>query len=307
MATNGTEIAVLTPKEAGVLAVGTSVTPLARYLKTKMATIKAVVPKHFDADAHYRTALMMVARKPELRDCTIESICQAVIDAGALGLYLNTHLGQAWIVPFGRRDSRLKDAVMIPGYAGLIQLGFNTGLLESIRVVSVFKGDDFVYQEGLEQKCEHTPRGNQNPREITHVYTVTKMRGNPPFAKVFLRERIEQIRATSPQKDGTTWRNNYQAMAEKSAIRQTFKTLPKSPERLARAMSLYDEHEGLVEQMDVDFDVIETSFVDAEVHAESEPSGDAAEEHGRPEDAEDMAAALNVPPSGKPVTVGHGH
>ena len=62
---------------------------------------------------------MLLANKPELRPCTIESFVGCVMTAAELGLSLTPQLGQAYITPFKDKKRGIVVATFIPGYQGL--------------------------------------------------------------------------------------------------------------------------------------------------------------------------------------------
>ena len=75
--------------------------------------------------------------------------------------------------------------------------------------------------------------------ELFAVYGVVKFKDGTCHFEVLTKDDVERHRKRSKQADGSTWTNDYVAMAKKTAIRMAVKTVPKSPERpnLARALA----------------------------------------------------------------------
>lgn len=64
--------------------------------------IQRALPKHMDADRIARIALTAVRTTPKLLDCDQFSFLAALMQSAQLGLELNTGLGQAYLIPYGK-------------------------------------------------------------------------------------------------------------------------------------------------------------------------------------------------------------
>jgi recombination protein RecT len=194
-------------------------------------------PAHIKASRMQRMAMTVVQQNPDLLDCNRASLLGAIMTAAQLGLYPDVSvLGHAYFVPFKRR------VVFIAGYKGLIDLAGRGGMVTSIMGYAVYEGDAFEFEYGLYPTLKHKPSEEpQAERELTHVYAIARIRGEPtPQFVVMTKEQVDAIMARSPARHKGPWVTDYEPMAIKSAIRRLVKYLPISSE-LQRAVGL-DEH-----------------------------------------------------------------
>ena len=85
-------------------------------LRAKAPAISALLPRHLVADRYVRLVVALVARKPELLECSPASILQSVMLAGRLGLECDSTMNQGHLVPYKGK------CTFIPGYMGLVEL-----------------------------------------------------------------------------------------------------------------------------------------------------------------------------------------
>lgn len=207
--------------------------------------IGQIVPKHLKPDRLLRVAILALERTPGLRSCTPASLAGGIVQASVLGLEIGDGLNSAHLIPFKKRGKGNQPDVMIAtfvlGYGGMIDLALRSGRISTIFAFEVYKGDDFAQVLGDDPKIEHrrTPEGEENvgdPKRVTHVYAVAKMKDGGTIYRVLSRKQVELHRSRSKAKDGP-WVTDWIEMALKTAIRVLFKYLPKSPE-MAQAYQL---------------------------------------------------------------------
>jgi recombination protein RecT len=194
-------------------------------------------PDHIKAARMQRMCMTVVQQNPDLLDCNRASLLGAIMTAAQLGLYPDVSvLGHAYFVPFKKK------VVFIAGYKGLIDLAGRGGMVTSIMGYAVYEGDAFEFEYGLYPTCKHKPSDEpQAERELTHVYAIARIRGEPtPQFVVMTKEQVDAIMARSPARHKGPWVTDYEPMAIKSVIRRLVKYLPISSE-LQRAVGL-DEH-----------------------------------------------------------------
>lgn len=203
------------------------------------------------ADRLIRCMITEVTRNPALMECTPLSLFGSVIQSGQLGLCIGGPLGEAYIIPYKngalskkmKRD--VKDAQLIIGYKGIIQLGYRSSALRRITPVPVRKGDKFAFARGLNQDLIHEPlRNNRNP--VTDYYVVLElMNGGRDFETFTVEDAVEfrdryatvrgapdYVRDKSPWYDITPERTGagFDAMALKTLVRRIGKRTPLSVE-----------------------------------------------------------------------------
>lgn len=203
-------------------------------VSTRKAAYAAVLPKHLNADRFVRSAMIAVARTPKLLKCHPDTMYQALQTAATLGLEVSGVLGSAYLVPYG-------DAVqLIPGYRGLIALARQSGEVTSIDAYVVHEGDICHVKLGTEPTIEHEPKLDGDPGKLRLVYAVAKLVGGGVQFVVMTKAEIEKIRSGSKAGNSGPWKDHYEEMAKKTAIRRLMKYLPLSVEKLARALEVDD-------------------------------------------------------------------
>ncbi len=223
------------------------------------------LPRHMDPDRVARIAVTLVGGNPALAACTPESFLGALMTASQLGLEPGP-LGEAYLVPYGNK------VTFIPGYKGLIKLAWQSNMLKSIDAHVVFEKDEFDYAYGLEPFLKHKPvRGKRGER--TDVYAcATFLNGGSAFVVMSI-DDVEAIRDRSRASKKGPWVTDWDAMAQKTAVKQLSKFLPMSTELRAFAQAVAldgttrDNIEGTVD--DVIPDYVEGDIVEGD----DEPDG----------------------------------
>ncbi|MFR1027701.1 MAG: recombinase RecT [Parasutterella sp.] len=138
------------------------------------------VPKHLSADRMARIAATELRKTPDLLDTTPASFMGAVMQSAQLGLEPGSALGQAYLVPFNKKDQKTgkwyKECQLILGYRGMIDLARRSGQVLSLSAFAVHEGDDFSYQLGLHPDIHHVPScdAGRIKKPIIFVYAVAK-------------------------------------------------------------------------------------------------------------------------------------
>lgn len=208
------------------------------------------------------------SRDPRLLECTPKSLFGAVIQAGQLGLTIGGPLGEAFMMPFkNSKNGGLKEATLIPGYKGLIQLMHRSDKVKRLTPGIVRDGDDFLFSRGFAQNLAHAPKRN-NRGDVTDYYVVVELvNGGADFETftyedaIAFRDRFSTTR-NAPQfvRDKSPWydmAHGFHEQACKTLIRRLAKRLPLSVD-MARAGQLEDAADegkpqqlgGLVGEMD---------------------------------------------------------
>jgi recombination protein RecT len=208
--------------------------------------IKRALPKHLTADRMVRIATTALRTTRNLSLCLPETFFGSLLQASQLGLEVNTPLGHAWLIP--RKNGELSrhagrdvyECTLMIGYQGMIDLSRRAmdsrgeHLVVGIRARGVRLGDEFEWEDGLYPKLFHrrsTAIDRQN-MELTHAYAVAKLAGDEREFEVLTRAEVEERKARSAaaKLGSSPWNSDYEAMANKSAVRALWKWLPKSSE-----------------------------------------------------------------------------
>lgn len=211
-------------------------------LKNQLA---AALPKHMTPDRMARIVLTEVRKNPELAECDQMSFLGAIIQAAQLGLEPGSGLGHAYLIPFRNRSKNIKEVQMIPGYRGLIDLARRSAEISSLSAHCVYRGDEFDFEYGLNERLSHKPKGETDPDKIVFVYAVAKFKDGGHQFEVMTRSQVDAVR-DGLKYPNPVWRDHYAEMARKTAVRRLAKYLPQSPElrRATELEAMVDEEKG---------------------------------------------------------------
>lgn len=202
-------------------------------LTSRKGAIAGRLPAHLrkDVDRMVKVALTAAAKTPKILQCSQESVMLSIMQAAELGLEPGGALGEGYLVPYGQTCQ------FIPGYRGLISLARRSGQIVSIEAHSVFAGDEFVVEFGLDPKLVHRPTLSKDRGEITAFYAIARIVGGGLQYDYMTRADVDSIRSRSKAGQSGPWVTDYAEMGKKTVIRRLFKTLPVSVE-LCRALEL---------------------------------------------------------------------
>lgn len=230
--------------------------------------VQSMVPKHMTPERLMRVSLAAISRTPKLATCTPESLVGAVTACAVMGLEPNL-IGHAYLVPFWNGKIKRMECQFQIGYKGFIDLVRRTGDVDKIDALPVYENDLIVYVQGTESFVIHVPFamvGNLNesmfndnanfmhvvlrgalvewkkksPTEqgqVTSYYSYYKLKSGSTGFKVMTKPEVEKHRDQfSKSKDKDTgeftgpWKDNFDAMAMKTCVKQMIKFMPISIE-----------------------------------------------------------------------------
>ena len=230
------------------------------------------LPKFLTPDKMMRVALTAMNKNPKLLECTQTSLIGSILTSAQLGLLPDEVLGEAYLIPFkNNRANRMECQFMI-GYKGLCTLAYRSGVVQSVQARAVFKGDEFEFEMGLNERLVHRPKGNKNPAEITHFYSIVRMKEGGYVMNVMTREEVEKIRNESAnykfayKKEDTVWGKYFEEMGCKTVLRRIMKYVPMSSE-VMRAIG-QDELADIGKQ-NFSADILEMPEIDEEIKDEA--------------------------------------
>jgi len=175
-----------------------------------------------------RTFLTCVFKNPKLMKCTQDSLLACLIQTAELGLEPGDALQHAFVVPYG------ESATIIIGYRGLMALARRSGEIKSFDVNIVYKDEvdsgRFKYTAGLHPDIKHDVMldCNRDDNQVQYVYAVAELKDGGYQHVAMTKNEVDKIRSMSKQPHGFGWKNHYQEMTKKTAIRRLFKLLPAS-------------------------------------------------------------------------------
>lgn len=236
------------------------------YLSKMLPTINAVLPKHMTGERLVRIVAAAASRQPELLECTPISIIQAVVVASQMGLEPVGPLGQAYLVPYKNSKNGKKEAQLIPGYRGMIELARRSGNIVNIEAHVVHDKDEFAFCFGLDPKLEHKPyMGEGDAGKTVAVYAIARFRDGGYQTDVMTISEIKAIQDRSKASGFGPWKTDFDEMARKTVVKRLCKYLPLSVE-LANAVAADNAAEVGLNQLDaLDVELPDGMTIDTEV------------------------------------------
>lgn len=210
-------------------------------LERSWPRIAAVIGNNLSPQRLYQMYVSTINREPQLANCSVESVLSCFMKCAALGLEPSNvdGLGRAYILPYGNKNYRTgqKEATLIIGYKGMIDLARRSGQIRDISARAVHEGDEFTYSYGLNEDLRHVPCAK--PGKLTHVYMIANFKDGGHYFQVMNADEIEAAAKRSPSygKAVSPWKSDYEAMAKKTVIRRAFPYLPVSVEARDAAAS----------------------------------------------------------------------
>lgn len=159
--------------------------------------------------------------KRALLGCTMASLYTAISECVSLGL--EPRLGRAYFVPYGR------ECKLILGYQGMLDLARRSGVMATAH--AVFKGDEFLFAEGTNERIEHIPNldAERNESTFLYAYVVSRLADGQIFHTVMNRGEIEAVRSQySKSGNKGPWSTDFVEMAKKTVVRRAAKNWPLS-------------------------------------------------------------------------------
>lgn len=193
--------------------------------------LSGVIP----AETYLQAALGSFATNPKLYECDPVSVLGSLLQAAQLKLQVSGALGQAYIVPYGRK------AQFIPGYRGLIELARRSGQVRSITAQVVYSNDDFEFSFGRNEDLNHRPAMGDRG-EIIYVYAYAHLKDDGYAQEVMSVDDVKAIQARSKGGQYGPWKDHWSEMARKTVLRRLSKYLPMSIE-FAKAVEMDIKHD----------------------------------------------------------------
>jgi recombination protein RecT len=166
------------------------------------------------------------------------------------------------------------------GYQGLMELAYRSKKVKSISAHCIYESETHLpgfYIKRIDGKTEvNHPFSFEEPTgDMVAVYATARLEDLDTHTVVLRKSQVERFRQLSKAPNSPAWKNHYEAMAKKTAIRQLAKFLPKSiADDLTRGAAI-DEQQDFAESQstaDIQKDAEAGSEI---VDANFEPEGQA--------------------------------
>ncbi len=184
-----------------------------------------------DGDRFITSIVTAVGTNPQLAQCDYSSILSAALLGEALKLSPSPQLGQFYMVPYNDNKRRMKVAQFQLGYKGYIQLAIRSGQYRDIDVICVKEGE-LVSYDPFRQKGEFKaildPLAREKAETIGYYAYFELLNG---FRKELYWSKEQMIAHAKMYSQGyasdlannrayTFWSKNFDAMAQKTMLRQ---------------------------------------------------------------------------------------
>lgn len=254
---------------------------LAGQIREMESQFALAMPKGMEAAQLVRDALTSLKQTPKLAECTPQSVLGSLMTCAQLGLRPGV-LGHAWVLPYWDNKSRGYQAQLIVGYKGFVELAYRSGQIASIIGRTVYEGDTFDVEYGLDDKLVHRPAmTGTRSKPIAHYAMVKLANGGRSFWVMTEDEMQAWKKKYAPtNKAGDIvgpWRSDYEAMARKTCLLRLAAWLPKSTE-LAYAIEVDN---GVRTNVDPSASLAEVTYHHAEQVAD-EPEAEITAEDAFP-------------------------
>jgi recombination protein RecT len=181
-------------------------------------------------------ALQLINKSQQLQKCSKQSLQVAVLNISNIGLSLNPAAKEAYLIP--RYLNGQMEAVLEPGYVGLVKLLTDAGSVKSMVCQLVYEKDSFeIDLANNVQPVKHKPELSKSKRgNITGAYALATLIDGTRQVEYMSMEDIDEIKLRSEtykaylnQKiKSCTWVSDYGEMARKTVIKRIYKYLPRT-------------------------------------------------------------------------------
>lgn len=234
----------------------------ADFMKPREKAFASAVPKGVDSEKLFRVALAAYSRTPDLWDCEIGSVYNAIQQAGALGLEVLSPLGHAYLRPGYNSKTQQREATLMIGYRGLMEIAYRSGTVASIIAEPVYDADDFEWERNeAGDKLRHKPNLSAlDLGKIKAAYCRVTLVAGGTVLRVLSARDIEKRRKVAGDRSDM-WRDWPEEGARKSAVKAAMKYLRLRPDDLEKLNAIEGDDAG-----DVDFAALATDAPEAKVN-----------------------------------------
>lgn len=188
------------------------------------------MPKGAEAAQLVRDALTCLKMTPDLAKCTPASVLGSLMTCAQLGLRPGV-LGHAYVIPFRDRQSGTHQAQLIVGYKGVVELAYRSPSVASVIARTVYEGDTFDVDYGLDDSLIHKPAMEAERTDPTAHYAIVKFNNGGRVFWVMSEAEMQAWRKKYGRAGSRSpWVTDYEAMARKTVLLRLAAWMPKSTE-----------------------------------------------------------------------------
>lgn len=154
----------------------------------------------------------------KLHNADSNQLLGGLISAARLGLTFGPPYYECYILPLKTGPT------FYIGTKGLIKIAYQSGIIKSLNVQTVYEGDEFEYAIGTTPYIKHIPNLlEENDIKPFAYYATVKLSSGEELIQV-LTEKVIKKKYYNPKK--APWEEHYEEMAKKVVLRKLMKLLP---------------------------------------------------------------------------------
>jgi recombination protein RecT len=231
------------------------------------------------APQYMSSIINLVQSDVNLQKCDPMTVIGACMVAAALNLPVDKNLGYAWVIPYGNR------AQFQLGYKGYIQLALRTGQYKNINVIPIHEGELVSFNPLIEEiKIDFDKRVSD--KVIGYAGYFELINGFRKTVYWTVEQVIAHRDRFSKQKDGKVWREDFDAMACKTVLKNMLSKWGILSVEMQRA---FTDDEQAVRATESGDTVIDVDFETGDIVDEQNTETASTEEGGSSE-----VAGLNI-------------
>lgn len=198
---------------------------------------RAVPAGTVDVDRFILEAWHAIRASKYLVMCDWSTLGGGILTAAQLGLSLNPTLGEAWLIPrkARRQDEHGKwrdvwEANFQLGYKGVLKLARRSGTVGAVTTGTIHDWGELEEVYGTSPRLVVRPIRPRPAEPIAYWCRVQMLDGADDVFAVMERSELEAIRDSIPgaNRDGSAWREHFDAMASLTVFRRLRSMLPLS-------------------------------------------------------------------------------
>lgn len=209
--------------------------------------IQNLIPKGANLERWKSVMANVFQRQPDLLFCTRQSLEIAFRQAAELGLEPSGVRGHAWIIAYENsvkmrgQEFRVKQALLQPGYRGLIELALRSGEARKVEAWVVKEGDLFQVSGGDEPGIRHQISiEGWEARPAIAYYAVATLANGEKLRDWMTAEAVQKVRMRSKAPNSLMWAHYPHEGGRKTIVRRLLKYLRLSPE-VEQALEIDDQ------------------------------------------------------------------
>lgn len=182
-------------------------------------------------------AIQLIRKTPKLKQCSPLSIIGGLVTCAQLDLRPGVG-GESWLIPLYNKQANGGrggfEATLIIGYQGYQALARRSELLGDVQAIRIYENDEFEFAWDYD-RLVHKPDWRE-PGAVIGWYAVVKLtngitRVERPWTVKDMEAHRDLYAMAKNKKTGAIsgpWRDNFEAMADKTMILRALKNAPKS-------------------------------------------------------------------------------